>query len=388
MFRFLTAGESHGPCLTVIVEGLPAGLSLDMEAINEDLRRRQGGYGRGGRQQIERDRVQLLSGVYGGKTIGSPLAVLIPNRDYENWREREVPAWTRPRPGHADLAGANKYALDDLRLVAERASARETAARVAAGALAKCLLRAAGIRVGSYVESIGGVTIAAPGARHFKCPAPHSTEAELERQITAARSSVVYCPDPATSAEMCARIDAAREAGDSLGGTFFVAALNVPVGLGSHVQWDRRLDGRLAQAVMSIQAVKGVELGPAFANAALPGTQVHDALYPSPAGPERRTNRAGGIEGGMSNGEPIVVRAALKPIPTTVSPLPTIDLATGEATQTEYSRSDVCAVPAASVVGEAMVALVLAEALLERYGGDNLASLLGALDAEGGRHGA
>jgi chorismate synthase len=383
MFRFLTAGESHGPCLTVIVEGLPAGLSLDIEAINEDLRRRQGGYGRGGRQQIERDRVQLLSGVYGGKTIGSPLAVLIPNRDYENWREREVPAWTRPRPGHADLAGATKYALDDLRLVAERASARETAARVAAGALAKCLLRAAGMRVGSYVESIGGVTMGALGAGHLRrCPAPGWTGTDLEEWIAAAHASVVYCPDPATSAEMCARIDAAREAGDSLGGTFVVAALNVPVGLGSHVQWDRRLDGRLAQAVMSIQAVKGVEIGPAFANATLPGTQVHDALYPSPSGPTRRTNRAGGTEGGMSNGEPIVVRAALKPIPTTVSPLPTVDLATGEATQTEYSRSDVCAVPAASVVGEAMVALVLAEALLERYGGDNLAGLLRALDRD------
>ncbi|MBC7236215.1 MAG: chorismate synthase [Chloroflexi bacterium] len=363
MFRFLTAGESHGPALTVIVEGLPAGLALDIEAMNDDLRRRQGGYGRGGRQQIEQDRIQFLGGVYEGKTIGAPVVILIPNRDYENWRERVVPPWTKPRPGHADLAGGHKYGLGDLRLVAERASARETAARVAAGALAKNLLRAVDIAIGSYVESIGGVM-----ARVDDMP--------LVDRVAAARASDIYCPDELAAADMRARIDEARQVGDSLGGTFVVVALNVPVGLGSHVQWDRRLDGRLAQAVMSIQAVKGVEIGPAFANAALRGTQVHDAIYPGPAGPWRQTNRAGGLEGGMSNGEPIVVRAAMKPIPTTITPIPTVDLATGEAAQTEYSRSDVCAVPAASIVGEAMVALTLAEALLERFGGDDIDSLV------------
>ncbi len=364
MFRFLTAGESHGPGLTVIVEGLPANLPLDLDALNEELRRRQGGYGRGGRQQIEHDHIQFLGGVYGGQTIGAPVVMLIPNRDYENWRERVVPPWTKPRPGHADLAGGHKYGLADLRLVAERASARETAARVAAGALAKALLgalRVGGepITVGSYVESIGGVFARVDAL-------------SLAERLAAARASDVYCPDEIATARIHARIDEAREAGESLGGTIVVVARHVPIGLGSYVQWDRRLDGRLAQAVMSIQAVKGVEIGPAFENATLPGTRVHDAIYPSGTGLARRSNRAGGIEGGMSNGEPIVIRAAMKPIPTTVTPIPTVDLATGEAAQTEYSRSDVCAVPAASVVSEAMVALVLAEALVERYGGDDL----------------
>ena len=363
MLRFLTAGESHGPCLLAIVEGLPAGLPLDAQSIDEDLQRRQGGYGRGGRQRIEHDQVRFLAGLYQGHSIGSPLAMMITNRDWENWREREIPPWTRPRPGHADLAGAIKYGLSDLRLVAERASARETAARVAVGGVAKALLRSVGIEVGSYVEAIGGVA-----AGELAMPLPE--------RLAAARRSQVYCPDEAASARMCARIDEARAAGDSLGGLFVVVALGLPVGLGSHVHWDRRLDGRLAQALMSIQAVKGVEIGPAFENAALPGTQVHDALYPGTPQPRRRTNRAGGLEGGITNGEPLMLRAAMKPIPTTISPQKTVDLATGEAVDTAYQRSDVCAVPAASVVGEAMVAWVLAEALLERYGGDSLDTLL------------
>lgn len=372
MLRMLTAGESHGPCLTAIVEGLPAGLPIAAEEIDRDLRRRQGGYGRGARQRIERDAVRLLSGLAGGVTIGAPVSLLIANRDYENWREREVPPWTRPRPGHADLAGAHKYALSDLRLVAERASARGTAAQVAAGALAKALLGAVGVAVGSYVEAIG----------------PERADVEalpLEERLARARRSDVSCPDPDAAERMRRRIDRAADEGDSLGGVIVVAVSGLPVGLGSHVHWDRRLDGRLAQAVMAIQAIKGLEIGPAFENAALPGSRVHDELF-APAGRDpggplpasalvRRTNRAGGLEGGMTNGEPIVVRAAMKPIPTMVSPIRTVDLATGKAVQTEYQRSDVCAVPAAAVVAEAMVAWVLADALLERYGGDDVATL-------------
>jgi chorismate synthase len=324
------------------------------------LRRRQGGYGRGGRQQIERDVVRFTSGLYKGRTIGAPVAMVINNRDWENWKERDVPPWTRPRPGHADLPGAQKYGLDDMRLIAERASARETAARVAVGGVAKALLSQVGVEIGSYVEAIGQVRV-------------DLAEVSLTQRIAAARASAVYCPDEAATARMCAVIDEAKAAGDSLGGLFTVAALNVPIGLGSHVHWDRRLDGRLAQAVMSIQAIKAVEIGEGFAIAALPGTQAHDALYPGEGRPRRRSNRAGGIEGGISNGEPILVRAAMKPIPTTLTPVPTVDLATGEAAETQYQRSDGCAVPAASVVGEAMVAWVLADALLERYGDDDIA---------------
>jgi chorismate synthase len=369
MLRFLTAGESHGPALTTIIDGLPAGLPLSVEPINADLARRQRGYGRGGRQRIERDEVRLLGGVIQGVTIGAPLALLIANRDYENWRERATPPWTRPRPGHADLAGSRKYGLDDLRLVAERASARETAARVAAGAVAKQLLGQAGVHVGSYVEAIGGERATVDAM-------------PLTERVAQALSSDVSCPDSEAAARMRVAIDAAREAGDSLGGVIVVVATGLPVGLGSHAQWDRRLDGRLAQAAMSIQAIKGVEIGPAFENAALPGTAVHDALYPGDAGPQRRSNRAGGLEGGITNGEPLLLRAAMKPIPTTVTPIPTVDLATGEAVGTQYQRSDVCAVPAAAVVAEAMVAWVLADALLERYGGDALATLVRRLHDE------
>ncbi len=360
MLRILTAGESHGPALVSLIEGLPAGLSLDNEAIDRDLARRQRGYGRGARQQIERDQVRFLGGAIQGQTIGAPLAMLVPNRDYENWRERVVPPWTRPRPGHADLPGAVKYGLDDMRLVAERASARETAARVAAGGVCKLLLRAVGIEIGSYVEAIGDV-------------AAQVADEDLAALCRRAEGSDVACPDPAAAERMRSAIDAAREAGESLGGVIVVAAWGLLPGLGSHVQWDRRLDGRLAQAILSIQAIKGVEIGPAFENARLPGTQVHDALY---AGLARRANRAGGLEGGITNGEPLWLRAAMKPIPTTVSPIATVDLETGEETGTQYQRSDVCAVPAAAVVGEAMVAWVLADAVLERYGADTLAAIV------------
>jgi chorismate synthase len=396
VLRFLTAGESHGPCLTAVVEGLPAGLEVDIEAINRDLARRQGGYGRGGRMQIERDRVEILGGVIAGQTTGAPVALRIANRDWANWRARwaagDLPRLTVPRPGHADYAGMVKYGLEDARPVLERASARETAARVAVGALAKLLLAEFGIAVGSYVTEIGG-TVA------------HVPDLPPGELWALAEASEVRCPDEEAAGRMRAAIDAARQAGDSLGGVFFVVATGVPVGLGSHVHWDRRLDARLAAAVISIPAIKGVDIGPAFENARRPGTQVHDEFervsesasqrmsesanqqvgksanqqagvsqtaVPGLVWVARTSNRAGGIEGGMSNGQPILVRAAMKPIPTTVTPLRSVNLATGEPAATQYQRSDVCAVPAASVVGEAMVAWVLAGALAEKSGGDSL----------------
>jgi chorismate synthase len=379
---FVTAGESHGPCLTAIVEGLPAGLAVDEAYINDHLRRRQGGYGRGGRQQIERDRVEIVGGVIAGSTTGAPVALRIENRDWANWRDRwasgDLEALTVPRPGHADYAGMVKYGLDDARPVLERASARETAARVAVGALARLLLTEFGVAVGSYVSEIGGVV----------AEVPDLAAGDL---WALAEASDVRCPDEEAADGMRAAIDAARAQGDSLGGAFVITATGVPVGLGSHVHWERRLDARLAMAVMSIQAIKGVEIGPAFENARRPGTQVHDEIlrirdprHPGIAGRPtargtqhvtRSSNRAGGIEGGMSNGEPVVVRAAMKPIPTTITPLRSVDLVTGEEAATQYQRSDVCAVPAASVVGEAMVAWVLADALLEKMGGDSLAEM-------------
>ncbi len=372
MLRFLTAGESHGSCLTAIVEGLPAGLVVDVEAINHDLARRQSGYGRGGRMKIERDRVEILSGVIAGQTIGAPVSLRIENRDWPNWRDRwaagDLPKLTVPRPGHADYAGMVKYGLDDARPILERASARETAARVAVGVLAKLLLAAFDIAIGSYVAEIGGVAATIPDL----------TPQEL---WALAEGSDVRCPDEEAAERMRAAIDAARRAGDSLGGLFVVMATGVPVGLGSHVHWERRLDARLAMAVMSIPAIKGVEIGPAFENARHPGTQVHDELVVNTAETRnlkpitRNSNRAGGIEGGMTNGMPVVVRAAMKPIPTTITPLHSVDLVTGEPAETQYQRSDVCAVPAASVVGEAMVAWVLADALLEKFGGDSLAEM-------------
>lgn len=367
MLRFLTAGESHGPCLTAIVEGMPAGLMVDVEAIHHDLARRQRGYGRGERMAIEQDRVELLGGLIAGKTTGAPVALRIENRDWANWRDRwdtgDLPKLTVPRPGHADYAGAVKYGLDDARSILERASARETAARVAVGSLAKQLHAAFDIAVGSYVEQIGDVVATIPNLLP-------------EELWKLAEANNVRCPNEEAAVQMRSAIDATREVGDSLGGVFVVIATGVPVGLGSHVHWDRRLDGRLASAMMSIPAVKGVEIGPAFANARRPGTQVHDELLPNgKGGVTHGTNRAGGIEGGMSNGAPIVIRAAMKPIPTTLTPLRSVDLATDEPAQTQYQRSDVCAVPAASVVGEAMVAWVLADALVEKLGGDSLAEM-------------
>ena len=381
MLRFLTAGESHGPCLIAIIEGLPAGLLVDEETINRDLRRRQSGYGRGARMQIEQDRVEVLSGVWQGRTTGAPLALRIENRDGANWRDRDLPPLTVPRPGHADYTGMVKYGFDDARPISERASARETAARVAAGALARLLLAEFAIAVGGFVVEIGDVV----------AQLPNLPPAEL---WALAEASDVRCPDETAAKRMRAAIDAARAAGDSLGGVFVVVATGVPVGLGSHVHWERRLDARLACAVMSIPAIKGMEIGPAFENARLPGTQVHDEFLTQTTQHatritdhasrlthhasrftfhvSRSTNRAGGIEGGMSNGQPIVVRAAMKPIPSTVTPLRSVDLRTGEPAQTQYQRSDVCAVPAATVVGEAMVAWVLADALLEKLGGDSL----------------
>jgi chorismate synthase len=347
----------------VIVEGYPAGLPLPVEEINRDLTRRQGGYGRSGRQHIEHDEVQFLGGVEGGLSTGGPIVMQIANCDYANFIKKEHPRLTVPRPGHADLAGAIKYRLDDMRTVLERSSARETAARVAAGAVARLLLREFGIEVGSAVTEIGGVT-----AQNVDFSFP-------EKLAEAAEESPVRCPDLEATEGMKARIDNARRTGDTLGGVFVVWATGLPIGLGSYVHWDRRLDGQLAQAVMSIQAIKGVEIGDAFENARMNGRDVHDQIFMGDNGLERRTNRAGGLEGGVTNGEPLLVRAAMKPISTTINPLQTVDVATGEQTTTQYQRSDFCAVPAAGVVGEAMVAWVLANALHEKLGGDSLSEM-------------
>ena len=365
--RFFTGGESHGPCLTAIIDGLPAGLAIDLEAINRDLARRQGGYGRGGRMAIETDRVEILGGVIAGQTIGAPVVLRIANRDWTNWKDRwadgNLEEITVPRPGHADFAGMSKFALDDARPILERASARETAARVAVGAIAKQILEPCGVRIYSYVEAIGGIEAAIGDEQ----PEVLHRRAEVDP---------VRCPDDAASRRMIAAIDEAREAGDSLGGVFTVIATGVPVGLGSHAQWDRRLDGRLVAALVSIPAIKGVEIGSAFTNAARRGTKVHDPFLPNGSKRLRRaSNRAGGLEGGISNGEPIVLRGAMKPIPSTIMPQPSVDLRTGEPAETTYQRSDVCAVPAASIVGEAMVAWTLAEALHDKLGGDSLAEM-------------
>ncbi|UCH87425.1 MAG: chorismate synthase [Dehalococcoidia bacterium] len=367
-FRFLTTGESHGKALTAIIEGLPAGLPLTEDHIAIDLRRRQGGYGRSQRQQIEQDRAEIVSGVRHGLTLGSPLSLAIRNRDWPNWQDvmqvepaaEAVEKLTRLRPGHADLAGAIKYGQDDLRPILERASARETAARVAVGAVARRFLEEFGIAVHSHTLAIGEVTAQGQG----------------EPDWALVEESPVRCADRDTSQEMVRAIDVAGEAGDSLGGIFEIWATGIPIGLGSHVHWDRRLDGRLAQAIMSIQAVKGVEIGGGFAVARLPGSEAHDVILPADRWGDRpwrrATNRAGGLEGGMTNGEPLIVRAALKPISTLGKPLPSADLATGETIEAHYERSDVCVVPATGVIGEAMVAIVLAEAMLQKFGGDHI----------------
>lgn len=362
MLRFLTAGESHGPSLTGILEGMPAGLEVDPNAINRDLRRRQGGYGRSGRQVIEKDQVEFMGGIENGRTTGAPIAMRIENRDFANQQNREKPVLTVPRPGHADLAGATKYRLDDMRTVLERASARETAMRVAAGAIAKRLLEEFGVIIASQVAEIGGV-----------CAHP----ADLADPVVRARieASPVRVADDVSEKALIECIDQTRKNRDTAGGIFEVQALGVPVGLGSYVHWDRKLDGRLAQAVMSIQAIKGVEIGYGFDVARRPGTQAHDAIVPGERGPERLSNRAGGLEGGVTNGQPLIIRAAMKPISTTLTPMPSIDVSTGNKAEASYQRSDICAVPAASVVGEAMVALVLADAFLEKLGGDSIAEI-------------
>ena len=359
MMRFLTAGESHGPALTVILEGCPAGLPLQPEIVNLDLARRQQGFGSGGRMRIERDRVLITGGVMKGQTTGAPIAMQIENRDWHNWRDKEIAPMTIPRPGHADLTATIKYGYSDLRLALERASARETAARVAAGAACRLLLHEVGIVIGSYVVQIGSAAASLPDS----LPYPE--------RFALAEESEVRCPDPAVAEAMRAAIRQAMASKDTLGGILEVIGLNVPPGLGSHVHWDRRLDAQLMGAVGSIQAVKGVEIGPAFANAARRGTEVHDEIV-ADGNLVRTSNRAGGFEGGITTGQPIVVRAAMKPIATTLTPLNSVDLATGHASTTRYERSDICAVPRAAVVGEAMVAFVLANALLEKVGGDSM----------------
>lgn len=366
MLRFLTSGESHGPQLTAIIEGLPAGVSVSVEEIDKMLARRQGGYGRGGRMKIENDHVEIVSGLRDSFTLGSPLTLQIRNKDWENWQEIMAPVQaakilerrvTKPRPGHADLAGGLKYHQDDLRNILERASARETAARVAVGAVAKEFLCPFGIKVQAQVTGIGSV---------------HGlVESRIyDDQIF---STPLYCPDSSSTEAMIKAIDQARENGDSLGGTFQIVVEGLPPGLGSHVQWDRRLDGLLAQALMSIPAIKGVEIGLGFISASLPGSVVHDEImYRRERGYYHSTNRAGGLEGGMTNGETIVLRAAMKPIPTLTTPMQSVDMETKIAAPASVERSDVCAVPAASVVGEACAAWVIAVSLLEKFGGDHL----------------
>jgi chorismate synthase len=380
MLRFLTAGESHGPALTVIVEGLPAGLAVERSAIDADLRRRQGGYGRGGRMKIESDAVEVLAGVRHGRTLGSPVALLVRNRDHENWRDVMSPdpqplgapsrrVLRNPRPGHADLAGAMKYLTDDLRNVVERSSARETTARVAAGALCRVLLAEAGVAVRSHVVRIGRAALPASRSVSFE---------DLDR----IEASPVRCADGETADAMIAQIDAAKKAGDSVGGIFELVARGTPPGLGSFSQWDRRLDGRLAQALMSIHAVKAVAVGAGFEAGETPGSAFHDEiLFDESRGLHRGSNRAGGVEGGVSNGEEIRARGVVKPIPTLLVPLRSVDVATKEAGAASIERSDTCVVPAAAVVGEAMLCLVLADALLEKFGGDSVVELRDHLEA-------
>src|SRR6476660_7588166 len=384
MLRFLTAGESHGQALVAILEGMPAGLSIDFEAITTQLRRRQTGYGRGRRMAIESDRAQALSGIRHGISTGAPIALQIPNKDWENWQRTmyveatmpesatgaDRPEVTRPRPGHADLAGFVKYGHDDMRNVLERASARETAARVAVGAIARQLLQVVGVEIVSHVTGIGSAVVTDPLAIGF----------DEARAISA--ESPLHCADAGIEREMIAEIDRARDAGDTMGGSFEVIAHAVPPGLGSHVQWDRKLDGRLAQALMSIPAIKAVGIGRGPDVASLPGSRIHDEILPrtgtrSSTGVDvtRPTNNAGGLEGGVTNGEDLRVSIYMKPIATLMKPLRSIDLTTMAESPAAIERRDVCAVPAAAVVAEAMVAFVLADALLEKFGGDSIDEL-------------
>ncbi len=381
MIRYLTAGESHGKALVGIVEGVPAGVEISSAYINHQLWRRQQGYGRGGRMKIESDTVEILSGVRFGKTIGSPIALVIQNRDWRNWTEKMavegnvagIEKITVPRPGHADYAGAKKYGFDDIRNVIDRSSARETAMRVACCTIARKLLEECRIFIGSHVLSLGPVLIK-DRKKIDKLILRYTENAYLVSKE--ADGSEVRILDKSAEAKAIAAIKKAKKAGDTLGGVFEVIVSGVPVGLGSYVQYDRKLDGILAQALMSIQAIKGVEIGEGFANAAKFGSDIHDEFMLKNRNIMRKTNRAGGMEGSMTNGELIVLHAAMKPIATLVKPLQTVDLKTKKVVQSRYERSDVCAVPAASVIGEAVIAPVLANALLEKFGGDSLKELL------------
>ena len=366
MLRFLTAGESHGPALTAILEGMPAGLPLSAGDLANDLARRQTSYGAGGRMKIEQDEARILAGVMAGQTTGAPIALLIENKDYAKWRDKEIEPLTTPRPGHADLTGAVKYGYRDLRVALERASARETAARVAVGSVCRALLAQFGVQIGSYVTAIGGA---------------EADQARLDAlsfsdRFALAEGNDLRCPDLEALDALRKRVWDCMQAKDTVGGVFEVAVLGLPPGLGSHVHFDRRLGGRLLGAVGSIHAIKGVEIGHAFENAAKYGTEVHDEIFVYEDGRlVRKTNRSGGLEGGITTGEPLIIRAAMKPISTTLNPLRSVNLATGEAEPTRYERSDFNAVPRAGVVAEAMVAFVLADALLEKLGGDSLAEM-------------
>jgi chorismate synthase len=391
MIKYLTAGESHGSAISAIIEGIPAGLSIEEDDINLDLARRQVGYGRGQRMKIERDRVQITSGVRWGKTIGSPIHMLIYNKEWEKWKEEMSPfpiyegkgkRVTRPRPGHADLAGAIKYNHRDIRNILERASARETACRVAVGSLTKCFLRGFGIMITVHVIEIGGIKA-------------NINDLMPEQVYKRAESSELRCADGDAEREMKIKIDDAKANGDSLGGTFEVIVTGVPIGLGTYTQWDKKLDGRIAHALMSIQAIKGVEIGLGFGYVKRTGSQVHDEIFYRPRikddnepkgqnsntevqrlrsewGFFRNTNNAGGIEGGISNGEPIIARAAMKPIPTLSKPLQSVDIDTKESFEASVERSDTCAVAAAGIIGEAVVAIEIANAFLEKFGGDSI----------------
>jgi chorismate synthase len=389
--RLLTAGESHGPALSGVLEGLPAGLRVSTRLVDRDLRRRQHGYGSGGRMRIERDRVVWTAGLRFGRTLGSPIGFRVDNLDWANWQdrmaiepvpsERRTKPITRARPGHVDLAGALKFDSADIRDVLERASARSTAARVVAGAVARQLLAACGMRVWSFVDQVGLIRAFADTDDPLSRIAPDWPAQDLRDP------SPLRCPDPDAERAMLAEIDAVREAGDSIGGSFVVVAQGVPVGLGSSAEWDTRLDGQLAGALMAIPAAKGVELGLGFGVVSKRGSEVHDVVDPSAAGWHRLTNRAGGTEGGISNGEPIVARVAMKPVSTLRDPLPGVDLASGEVGRAHIERSDVAILPRSAIVGEAMVALVLADAMLTSFAGDSMGDLLAALRRRGKRTG-